>query len=285
MARSLLGGWVNAPFITENPVEMKIAQNLILAAALAASGAAFAQSAAPAAPAAPEPEYTLTYNVGLVTDYRYRGISQSGRKPALQGGIDYANKNGFYLGTWASTIRWIKDSSVPAGPSAKGPVEIDIYGGYKGTVNEQLSYDVGLLQYWYAGNTLKNVTGANANTTEIYGALTSGIFTAKYSHSLTNLFGTPDSKNSGYLDLSAAFDLGTGWSITPHLGYQNIKHFGDYLDYSVTVGKDFGEGLSASVALVGTDWNSRFGFPYTLPGSGTKDLAKSTLVAGIKKTF
>jgi len=81
-------------------VELKIAQKMVLAA-LAVSGAAFAQTKAP------EPDYTLSYNIGVVTDYRYRGISQSRKRPALQGGIDYANKNGFYVGTWASTITWI----------------------------------------------------------------------------------------------------------------------------------------------------------------------------------
>jgi uncharacterized protein (TIGR02001 family) len=262
----------------------KLAPKLVLAA-LAVAGAAHAQTAAPAPAPAPEPEYTLSYNIGAVTEYRYRGISQSAREPALQGGIDFAHKSGFYVGTWASTIKWIKDSSIPAGPSAKGPVEIDVYGGYKGSITDTLSYDVGGLEYWYAGNTLKNVTGENANTFELYGALTYSIVTAKYSHSLTNLFGTPNSKGSGYLDLSAAFDLGNGYSLTPHVGWQRIKNFGTYLDYSLTGAKDLGDGLSVSLAVIGTNWKSHFGFPYTLPGSGTKDLGRANLVAGIKKTF
>jgi uncharacterized protein (TIGR02001 family) len=263
----------------ENSVESKkLAQKLALAA-LALSGAAFAQTKAP------EPDYTLSYNIGAVTEYRYRGISQSAREPALQGGIDFAHKSGWYVGTWASTIKWIKDSSIPAGPQAKGPVEIDLYGGYKGSINDNVSYDVGGLEYWYAGNTLKDVTGANANTFELYGALTYKIFTAKYSHSLTDLFGTPDSKGSGYLDLSAAFDLGSGYSITPHVGWQRIAHYGTYMDYSLTGAKDLGDGLSVSLAVIGTNWKSHFGFPYTLPGSGTKDLSRANLVAGIKKTF
>lgn len=266
----------------ENSVDSKkLVQNMLIAVA-AVSGAAHAQTAA--APAV-EPDYTLSYNIGAVTDYRYRGISQSAREPALQGGIDFAHKSGWYVGTWASTIKWIKDSSVPGGPSAKGPVEIDLYGGYKGSLAGDLSYDVGGLQYWYAGNTLKNVTGENANTFELYGALTYKIFTAKYSHSLTNLFGTPNSKQSGYLDLSAAVDLGNGFSLTPHVGWQRIKNFGTYMDYALTGAKDLGDGLSVSLAVIGTNWKSHFGFPYTLPGSGTKDLGRASLVAGIKKTF
>ena len=254
----------------------KLAPQLVVAA-LALSGAAFAQTAAP------QPDYSLSYNIGAVSDYRYRGISQSARKPALQGGIDYSHGSGFYLGAWASTIRWIKDSSLPPA-TAKGPVELDIYGGYKGSFGD-VGYDVGGLYYWYVDNSLKNITGENANTFEVYAAVTYNIFTAKYSHALTNLFGAPNSKRSGYLDLSAAIDLGNGYSLTPHVGWQRIRNFGTYMDYSLAGAKDLGDGLVVSLGVVGTNWKSHFGFPYTLPGSGSRDLAKTGLVAGIKKTF
>jgi uncharacterized protein (TIGR02001 family) len=246
-----------------------------------ASSAAFAQTKAP------EPDYTLSYNIGATTDYRYRGISQSAKKPALQGGADFAHKSGFYAGAWASTITWIKDST--ANPNnTKGPLEVDLYGGYKGEFSKAVAYDVGALQYWYVGNTLKNAT-ANADTLELYGAVTvGGILTAKYSHSLTNLFGAAapgiNSKNSGYLDLSATFDLGNGWSIVPHVGHQNIKNFTSYKDYSLTVNKDI-DGLILSAALVGTNWKTKQGSAYTLPGSGTKDLGKDGIVLSIKKNF
>ncbi|MEP6791163.1 MAG: TorF family putative porin [Ramlibacter sp.] len=262
-------------------METKTTQKLILAA-LAVSGTAFAQTPAPAAKA-PEPDYTLSYNVGVVTDYRYRGISQSRKRPALQGGADFAHKSGFYLGTWGSTINWIKDSSFP-GTDAKGPVEIDLYGGYKHSINETVSFDVGGLQYWYPGNTLKNVTTANANTFEVYGALTVAMFTLKLSDSTTNLFGTPNSRNSTYLDLSANFDLGNGFSLTPHIGSQRIRNFGTYTDYSLTVAKDW-DGLVLSAGVVGTNWKSHFGAPYNLPGSGTRDLGNTALVVGLKKNF
>ena len=249
----------------------------VLLSSLVLSGTVLAQAKAP------EPDYTLSYNIGAVTEYRYRGISQSAKKPALQGGIDFATKGGFYLGTWASTIRWIKDSS-NGGINVKGPVEIDIYGGYKGTINDTFSYDIGGLEYWYAGNNLKNLTGVNANTFELYGALTAGPATLKYSHATTNLFGAPNSRGSGYLDLSGTFDLGGGFSVVPHIGAQRIANFGTYHDVSVTLAKDW-DGLVASAAIVGTDWKHRFGADYTLPGSGTKDLAGTTLVLGIKKNF
>jgi len=241
--------------------------------ALALSGAVFAQTKAP------EPDYTLTYNVGAVTEYRYRGISQSGKKPALQAGADFAHKNGVYLGTWASTISWIKDSA----PGLKGPVEVDLYGGYKGAINDTFSFDVGGLQYWYVNNNYKNIA-SNANTFELYGALTAGPVTVKYSQSLTDLFGTTNSKGSGYLDLSATFDLGNGFSVVPHIGRQTIKNFGNYTDYSVALNKDI-DGLVLSATFVGTNWKNKFGSAYVLPGSGSKDLAGNTVVLGIKKNF
>ncbi|MCJ0765479.1 TorF family putative porin [Variovorax terrae] len=260
-------------------MKLKATQTMLLSL-LAVSGAAFAQTAAPAA----EPDYTLSYNIGAVTEYRYRGISQTGKKPALQGGIDFAHKSGFYLGTWGSTISWIKDST--ANPNTtKGPIEIDLYGGYKGSITDSVSFDVGGLQYWYAGNNLGNTAGfANANTFELYGALSFGPVTAKYSQSTTNLFGTPNSKGSGYFDLSATFDLGNGFSIVPHIGSQTIKNATSYTDYSLALNKDF-DGLVVSATLVGTNWSSKQGFDYTLPGTGTKNLAGSTLVLGLKKNF
>jgi uncharacterized protein (TIGR02001 family) len=216
---------------------------------------------------AASPESTLSFNVGATSDYRYRGLSQSRLKPAMQGGVDYADKSGFYVGAWGSTIKWIKDSS------GESNVEIDLYGGYKGAVGD-VAYDVGFLRYEYPSNKL----ATNANTNEVYGAVTYGLFTVKYSHAISNLFGTANSKNSYYLDLSANFDLGSGFTLTPHVGRQSVKNSpaSSYNDYSVTLTKDLGNGLSASAMLVDTNTT------YVLGG---KDTAKSGVVFGLKYAF
>jgi uncharacterized protein (TIGR02001 family) len=214
----------------------------------------------------------VAFNVGLVSDYRYRGISQTRLKPALQGGLDFTS-GGFYAGAWATNIKWIKDFGGDAS------VEIDVYGGYKGSITEGLGYDVGVLTYIYPSNDLS----PSADTTEIYGALTFGPATLKYSHALTNTFANPDSKNSYYLDLSAGFDVG-GVMVTPHIGYQKIKgpfsSEGSYTDYSLTVSKDF-SGLILSAAVVGTDANKSF---YSSPVNG-KFLGKTGVVVGLKYNF
>ncbi len=218
----------------------------------------------------------LSFNASLTSDYRYRGISQSRLQPALQGGADYAAANGLYVGTWLSTIKWIKDFG------GNADVEWDIYGGYKGALTKDVGFDVGLLTYQYPSNDLN----PSANTTEIYGALSFGPATLKYSHSVSNLFGFADSKNSGYLDLSASFDIGAGFSLAPHLGYQHVAHNSDYsyTDYSLTVSKDVA-GFTLSGAIVGADTKSIGGVKaYASPANG-KDLGRAGLVVAVKKTF
>lgn len=250
---------------------MNLARTTTLAVTLlAVGGGAWAQDKAEAATAA-QPASALSYNVGVVSDYRYRGVSQSRLQPALQGGIDFAHQSGFYLGTWASTIKWIKDSG------GSGDVEWDVYGGYKGTAGA-VGYDVGVLRYQYPGNGLH----PGANTTELYVAGSLGPATLKYSHSVTNLFGFADSKGSGYLDLSATFDLGGGYSVVPHVGHQAVRHNAgfSYTDYSVTLAKDFGRGISVSAAAVGTDIDH---VHYLSPEG--KRLGRAGLVLGAKYSF
>lgn len=233
----------------------------------------------------------LSFNVGAVTDYRFRGISQTTLRPAIQGGADYSHESGLYVGTWLSNIKWIKDAGDLAGVDTKGPVEVDLYGGYKGEiVKETLSFDVGGLYYYYPTNKYGDLAGSsNANTFEVYGALTWKVLTVKYSYATTNTFGwggadgAADSKGSGYLDVSANFDLGNGYTLTPHIGHQDIRHFevASYNDYALTVGKDFGGGLSGTVAVVATDADK---VAYAANPAG-KFQGRSTVVVGVKYSF
>ncbi|MEI8030584.1 MAG: TorF family putative porin [Comamonadaceae bacterium] len=229
---------------------------------------------------APEPDYTLAYNVGVTTDYRFRGIAQTSFNPALQGGIDFTHKSGLYLGTWASNIKWIKDYV----GATDGSLELDLYGGYKGEISKDFSYDVGVITYQYPSNTAANVAGfANANTTEVYGALTYGLVTAKYSYSTGDFIANSNSSGSTYIEVAASFDLGNGFSLTPHVGHQTIPNqsiSGDYTDYSLTLGKDFGNGLSASVAAIGTNASDAF---YKV--GAFDNLGKSTVAVGLKYSF
>lgn len=159
--------------------------------ALVAPSFAFAEDAAPA------PDLTVAYNVGIYSQYIFRGLTQTNRSPALQGGVDLTHSSGFYLGAWGSNISWLTDEnqintdSVSSYKSG-GSVEIDLYGGYRYTfanIGSGLGIDVGLLQYYYPGEVTKGKSAAgnnvygmhSADTTEVYGALSYGWAQAKIS--------------------------------------------------------------------------------------------------------
>ena len=224
-----------------------------VAGALIAPGVVLAQAAAE--PASP---HTLTANVGVVSDYLFRGITQTHSEPAIQGGVDYSHESGFYAGTWLSSVSWLED-----GGYGTAPTEIDVYGGYKGSFAEDFGYDLGLITYNYPGAKSQNGL-TDPFTAEVYGALSWKWFTVKYSHVVSKNFvgfglpGGPDSKGSNYIELNGAYDLGDGWGVSAHVGHQKFKNSGftenlDYTDWNVGVTKDVGFGV---VGLKYSDTNA-----------------------------
>jgi uncharacterized protein (TIGR02001 family) len=217
-----------------------------------------------------KPDHEITANASLTTDYRYRGISQTRLKPALQGGVDYVNNpTGMYLGAWASTIKWVKDGG------GDSQIEIDLYGGKRGELTKDINYDVGAIAYIYPSSALT----PNPNTFEVYGQLSYGPAYIKYSHGVSNLFGFANTKNSGYLDLGANIDAGGGYTINLHLGRQTVKNLGvaSFTDYKVGVTKDFGI-CTVALAVIGADTKY-----YVGPNS--KNLGKTSAVLSVSKTF
>lgn len=295
------------------------------AIALAASGlfatAAFAQSAPAAAPEAPEVS-PITANVTLVNDYRYRGISQSNFKPAIQGGFDYAHESGLYIGNWNSSISWISDAYGPnGGVSGNGftagqvssSIEMDFYAGIKKElIGAGFASDFGVLQYYYPTSGIPNTGGltVNPNTTELYAAqnFTYGPLTGfvKFSYALTTLFGTVNSAGSYYPDLTVNYDTGLwGLALNGHVGYQYVagnqasnatvwngsavpgasnNTLLSYTDWKLGVTKDFGGGLSANVSYVGTNAATYLG-SYTYSSPTGKNLGKAGGLVSLTKTF
>lgn len=259
----------------------RFAASLLVLAGVISGAGAIAQTAAPAAAAAPEPDFTFAYNIGVVTDYRFRSISQTSFDPAVQGGFDFTHKNGFYAGVWASNIKWIKEYV----GAKDGSLEIDLYLGYKGEISKDFTYDVGAITYQYPGNKAAEVAGfANANTTEIYGALTYGVFTAKYSYAVSDFIANANSSGSNYFEVAAAVDLGNGLTLTPHIGRQSVSNVpgskGDYTDYSLALTKDFGNGVAVTGTLIGTDADDVF-----YGDVKGRKLGKNTVTLGVKYSF
>ena len=264
----------------KNTFQHSLSRAVLPAVALGFSLAAHAEEA-------PVPDYSLAYNVGVISDYRVRGIAQTSGDPALQGGIDLTTKSGVYLGTAASNVKWVKEFN----GATKGSYELDLYGGYRAQITDtDFSYDVGVITYQYPGNN-SGVAGfypagtfGNASTVEVYGDLTYEIYTLKYNRSVGNFLGNLNSSGSQYFDLSAAVDVTHGFTLTPHVGHQFIPNqtgnLGNYTDMSLTLAKDFGNGLSATAALITTNANRTF---YT--DTKGRYLGNNTFAAGLRYTF
>lgn len=254
-------------------LEILIMRKSVIASALIAAGVAL-PTLVSAADAAPAPEHTFTSNVGVVSEYLYRGIGQTNRKPALQGGVDYAHASGLYAGTWGSNVSWLSD----ANSTTSNSLEWDFYGGYKNTVGD-FGYDVGLLQYFYPGTGYGN----NPNTLEGYVAGTWTFLTLKYSHSFSDLFGWVGSKNSGYLDLTATYEVAPGLNLIGHVGRQKVNgssaNGASYTDYKVGVTKDF-SGTVVGLSYITTNASEAW---YT-NGYG-KDLGKGRVLFSLTRTF
>jgi uncharacterized protein (TIGR02001 family) len=274
---------------------------LALAASSLLASAAFAQTA----PAAEAPEASpITANVTVVNDYRYRGISQSNFKPAIQGGFDYAHESGLYIGNWNSSISWISDAASAGGRNnVSAPIEMDFYAGFKKElIGEGFASDLGVLQYYYPTSGLPS-GATNPNTTEIYAAqnFTFGPVTgfAKVSYAVSTLFGFTNSTGSYYPDLTVNYDTGVwGLALNGHIGYQYVAGSNNgvnynnlsnsalysYTDWKAGVTKDFGGGLSGSLAYVGTNAPTNGGtYGYQSPSG--KNLGKSTGLISLTKTF
>lgn len=259
-------------------------QKTIIAIALAASFAApsFAEET---------PVHNFTANVGVVTDYVFRGISQSQHQPAVQGGVDYAHSSGLYVGVWGSTIKWVNRSDFAY--QKDNNLELDLYGGYKGAVGD-FTYDVGAIRYFYPGDFSSANKGnptVTANTTEVYVAGGWKFVSLKYSQAVSQNFigwgdttSTTKSKGSDYIDLTATYPINETINVIAHVGHQNVKNnsFANYTDYKLGVTKDLGFGI---VGLAYTDTNAKANLRNIDYNWSGKDVGKSVLAASFVKNF
>jgi uncharacterized protein (TIGR02001 family) len=221
---------------------------------------------------APEPDYTIEGNFGLFSDYRFRGISQTNLKPALQGGFDYAHKSGFYAGTWASSVSNITS------PDGAG-MEVDFYAGYAFEVNG-VGVDIGNLYYHYPGAT------ADVDTNELYVSLSYGPATFKTSYSTTDYFNSGVPKGTIYYDLSAEFPLSDGMTLAAHVGYVDVKNGDSGTDYKIGLAKEFA-GYGFGIDYISNSGAFKDFFNGNLNNTlGTsKNLGKSGVVVSVSKSF
>ncbi len=250
------------------------------------SGAAMLATATAAVPAlaqdtAPPPAVTVTGGATLVTDYRFRGISQTAKRFAIQGTFTVAHQSGFYATVWGSSI----DDYIANG----GDAEIDLIGGYKKTVNGT-TFDGGFLYYYYPGS-----GGINSDFAEPYISVahTFGPATAKLTANYAwKQHGTYSGRPGRTRDdnLYIAGDLSAGIPTTPisvsgHLGhsfgpsYLTAPYKG-YTDWNVGATYAY-KNLSFGVSYVDTD-KSIFA---TGSAGHTRDVSKAGIVGSVGVAF
>lgn len=209
--------------------------------ASAVSGVALA-----AEPVAAEPPHAFSYNIGLYSQYVFRGLAQTGEEPALQGGVDYTHPSGFYFGSWATNISWLRDDNLYKNAN----LELDIYGGYTAMLGDTgVTYDLGLLQYFYPGS--KNTGVQSANTTEIYSSLRHGWVSGKASLVVSSdAFGIDGADGSWYVELNADIPVLYFRDVVfgAHIGRSEFSGSGnavnDYTDYKLSLVKTWDNGIN-----------------------------------------
>lgn len=278
--------------------------SLALAAAIAVPGIAAAQAPAPS---------PVTGNISLVSDYRFRGITQTFEEPALQGGFDYSHASGIYLGNWNSNVN--EGAGFP-----QSNLEMDFYGGWKKAFGD-FGLDIGAIYYMYPGSdasTARGTTFVNpgdatkthngkVDNKEIYIGGSWKWLSAKWFYAIDDYFSLPGTKGTNYLDLAATYDFGGGWGLVGHFGKLSLKGWhagtdasdGDYTDWKIGVTKDISGWLFGASYV---DTNAKGSCSTTNPGFycfandlpspavGTagikyKDAGSSTIVFSVSKTF
>ena len=257
-----------------------------------------AQTSGPAEVAASP--HAVAGNVTLVSDYRFRGISQTYTGPAIQGGFDYWHRCGFYVGDWNSNVA----SQVYTGGSG---IELDFYTGYKKSFGD-FGLDVGYLYYYYPGATFQSAASGSQgfNSQDVYLAGSWRWLSLRYSLAVSDYFGLgptqvnggywssqtdgallPDrggSKFTYYLDLSANVPLKQGFTISAHVGTLEVRNYGelDYTDWKLGVTYNL-KGWLFGAAYVDTDANDDW--YYTSGSKGNKDTGTATALVSVGKTF
>jgi len=244
-------------------------KKLLLALALSAGFVASAQA-------------QLTGNLGLTSDYRFRGVSQTQNAPAVQGGIDYAHSSGLYIGNWNSSV------SSQVYTSGSG-VESDLYAGYKKEIVKGITIDVGSYNYFYPRATTTARTGSDFDTYEAYaGVGYKDLISAKYSRTIGNgYFGTANAKGTTYMQADGKLAVPgiKNLSVVAHAGRTNVANStaSDYTDYNAGFALALPQGWEGTAKyFTNTGMTSAFQTANTVSG---QKLYKNAVVVGLTKTF
>lgn len=272
-----------------------------------------APAAAPAEAAAPAPDWTFPASISFVSDYIFRGQSQTWGKPAAQFAIEADHKSGFYAGFAASNVsdEWLPGANL----------ETDLFAGYRGAVSI-FGFDVGGIYYYYPGaNWDESVfVGSNKdnslNTFEVYASLSYKFLSFKVGRTLNEYFGwntnnsadqfepsnggvadfngdanagvTGNTNGSYFYEINAAYEVLPTWTVSGQLGRQVVSD-ADGLDvtyYKAGVTKGFSGGWAVGAFYSGTNEPDAYkDFLSLRNGTAKSDIARDTGFITISKSF
>ena len=202
----------------------------------------------------------VSANIGVVSNYYFRGVTQTDDATAVQGGLDYTHESGFYAGTWASNVDF--GSSDDGGDDVS--YEIDLYLGYGGEI-EGLAYDIGYLYYAYPDSEPGNIDFG-----EVYGELGFGLFsvglavTTNSEVSGDGVFNEGDIYYYGGVDLPLEDDFSLGLTV----GFYDFADDGEaavgdanYAHVAASLAKDAGDlgAFSFNLEFADIDENDALG--------------------------
>lgn len=180
----------------------------------------------------------VTGNIGVTSNYVWRGMTQTVDGAAIQGGLDYAHDSGFYLGTWASNVDF----------GASPGYELDIYGGYSGSAGE-IGYDIGLIGYLYP-----DPDNDGSDFYEAYGSVSYGMFSAGLNYQLDAQF---TDENYVYYFAGLSFDLANDFSLGATLGNYDLRKDGDDITHwQIDLTKGAGDFGDFTMSYSGADEDS-----------------------------
>ena len=185
-----------------------------------------------------ESPHQFSANLTLVSDYLYRGISQTNGHPAMQGGFDYAHKStGLYAGLWTSNIDFAES------------LEIDIYGGISGELANGFGWDIGGLYYLYPGSDI----APEKDFVETYASASYALSVQFDPEISVGIAWSPDffgeTGNAIYLNGGLDVSLYYGVGLSFYLGWQDVDRIGNYIHYNIGLSKDVGP------VSLGLSWN------------------------------
>ncbi|MDE2596482.1 MAG: TorF family putative porin [Sphingomonadales bacterium] len=234
----------------------------------------------------PPPALAITGSAAVVSDYRFRGLSQSSGDPAVQGGVTVTHASGFYAGVWASSTKFDVLGAAPK--DTYGHAEVDLIAGWSGPVSSLVTADVGLTYYAYPDG-----HAGKANFAEPYASLSAtlgpvqGKLGAAYAWKQASLDGNADGKRDDSLYLYGELSGGvpnTPVSLAAHLGWTKGALSPRFLTrQTAAYDGGFDANLTASYAL-NRNLSAALGY-HAVAGRAIDGYSNDTVVATLKFVF